>query len=70
MKKEKTETKKRGGHFSHGWKMLLACVIPLALILLLPLIGISNKISGAIGIGLMIVLHILMLKEHKKGGAK
>ena len=50
--------------------MALACVIPLAIIIALPLFGISSKWTTIGAIGLMIFLHIFMMKDLFKGGAK
>ncbi len=54
------------------FKMALACVIPLLLILLLPLIGLPKSLSSTIAIVLMMLLHFFMMKDHinKKGPHK
>ena len=54
--------------------MVLACVIPLAIIIALQFFGISNIWISIGAIGLMIVLHLFMMKDHfsnyHKGGVK
>ncbi len=62
--------KKKNHHASHMVMMALACVIPLAIIIALPLFGISSKWTTIGAIGLMIFLHIFMMKDLFKGGAK
>ncbi len=56
------------GKNNHGMRhmimMTLACVIPLAIIFILPFFGISNKWTNIGAIGLMIFLHVLMMREH------
>jgi len=54
----------------HMIMMALACIIPLAIIVALPFFGISSKWITIGAIGLMIFLHVLMMKDHFKGGAK
>lgn len=49
---------------NHMLKMAFACLVPLILILILPLIGISKGLSTIIAIALMILLHFIMMKGH------
>ena len=67
-------------HTSHMWIMVLACGGALLLILVLPLIGLSQNWAAGISIAVMIGLHLWMMRghsgtshiEHKehKGGSK
>jgi len=60
----------------HMLKMTLACIIPFAIILILPFFGVSSKWTTFGAVGLMIFLHVLMMKDHflshdkHKGGIK
>ena len=59
----------------HMIMMALACIIPFVIILILPFFGISSKWTTFGAIGLMIFLHILVMKNHfsdknNKGGIK
>jgi len=67
------------GHnnFKHMWMMVLACAIPLVIILLIPSLGISGKWITILAVGLMIILHMVLMKDHSsihdkkhKGGDK
>ncbi|MEK6792938.1 MAG: hypothetical protein AABX96_05295 [Nanoarchaeota archaeon] len=55
------KTSNNGGHML---KMALACIIPLLLIILLPLFGLPKGWSSGLAIGLMILLHFWMMKDH------
>ena len=61
-------------NMKHMIIMVLACVIPLAIIIVLQSFGISNIWISIGAIGLMIILHLLMMKDHfsyhHKGGVK
>ena len=70
--------KKENNHNTrHMIMMILACAIPLSIIFILQFFGISSKWTNIGAIGLMIFLHIFMMKDHflekpkkNKGGAK
>lgn len=47
----------------HMWLMVLACAIPLLLVVLLPLLGVKMNITW-IAVGLMFVMHLWMMKGH------
>jgi len=49
----------------HMLLMVLACSVPLLLVILLPLFGIKFNVLW-IGIGLMLIIHIWMMKGHTK----
>lgn len=51
----------------HAILMALACLIPLALLLVLPLFGISGTWTTVGVIVLMVVLHAVVMKEHFLG---
>ncbi len=51
----------------HMILMLLACALPLGLIFVLSLFGITGKWLTFAGIALMILLHVLMMKDHVSG---
>jgi len=61
-------------NMKHMIMMILACVIPLAIIIVFQFFGISNIWISIGAIGLMVLLHFLMMKyhssNHHKGGAK
>jgi len=61
-------------NMKHMFIMVLACVIPLAIIIVLQFFGISNIWISTGAIALMILLHFLMMKDHfsypHKGGVK
>ncbi len=54
---------KNHNSLKHMVLMILACVVPLALIFLLPIFGISSKWTIAGSVGLMIILHIWVMKD-------
>lgn len=49
---------------NHIFWMILACIIPLLIVLLLPVFGIRSKYTIFIAMILMIVVHIFMMKNH------
>lgn len=53
---------------SHTLRMLIGCLIPLALIFALPLMGVSSGITLLMFIGLMFVCHLMMMGGHGHGG--
>ena len=59
---------------NHGMRhmimMALACIIPLAIILVLPIFGVFSKWTIIGAMGLMVSLHVLTMKNHFKGGEK
>ena len=59
-------------HGKHHW-MILACAIPLLLIFVLPLFGITKGVTW-IAIGTMIIAHLVLMRpQHNTsapGGAK
>lgn len=57
---------KYGNFTKHSICMALCCIIPMALIGLLPLFGVSRGISFAIGMTLMVAIHIYMMKGSKR----
>ena len=70
-----THEEKDTHNMKHTIMMALACIIPFAIILVLPFFGISSKWTTFGAIGLMIFLHVLMMKNHfssdnNKGGIK
>ena len=50
----------------HGLWMIIGCALPLLLILLMPLFGISSKFSVPVFIMLMFGCHLLMMGRHGK----
>ncbi|MEK6893130.1 MAG: hypothetical protein AABX07_02910 [Nanoarchaeota archaeon] len=50
-------------HANHFWMMALACGGAFLLILVLPIIGLSQKWSIGIGLAAMIILHVWMMKK-------
>ena len=58
---------------NHMLLIILACAIPFAIILLIPSLGISGKWVTILAFGLMIIMYMVMMKNHfpihnKKGG--
>ena len=51
-------------HISHIWLMVLLFGGALLLILLLPLIGLSQNWVAGIAIVVMIIVHLLMMRGH------
>ena len=70
-KKYKMAYEEKNRHESgHMLKMALACIIPFAIFLILPFLGISGKWTSIGAIGLMIFLHVLIMKDHFKSHSK
>ena len=63
-------------NIGHMWTMIIACGGALLLVLVLPLIGLSDNWSLGISISVMVGLHLWMMKghsnhsspKHSKGG--
>mgnify|MGYP002625967066 CR=1 FL=1 len=49
---------------NHSLKMILGCLLPLLLIFILPLFGVSQTISIWLFLILMFGLHLLMMRGH------
>ena len=49
---------------SHFWRMLLGCLVPMLLIFVLPLFGVSEGITLTVFIVLMLGCHLLMIPGH------
>ena len=49
----------------HLFWMVIGCVAPLALIFILPVIGIRGTWPVAVGLGAMFVIHLLMMMGHR-----
>jgi hypothetical protein len=47
----------------HAMHMALCCIVPMILIALLPLVGVSKGWSFGIGLTAMIVMHLFMMKK-------
>ncbi|MFO7956624.1 MAG: hypothetical protein R6X33_05950 [Candidatus Brocadiia bacterium] len=54
---------------SHALKMIVGCVLPLLLIFVLPLFGISGGVSLFIFIVLMFACHLMMVRGHEEHGS-
>ena len=52
----------------HGLWMLLGCLLPLFLIFLLPLLGLSGNVGTFLFIVLMFACHLLMMRGHGVSG--
>ena len=55
----------------HAFRMVVGCGIPLLLIFLLPLFGVSNSVTFSIFIVLMVVCHVVhfaMMGRHESHG--
>lgn len=52
---------------THALKMLVGCLVPLILIFLLPVLGVSGDITTLVFLGLMFVCHLLVLRGHDHG---
>lgn len=48
----------------HGLWMLLGCLLPLFLIFLLPLLGLSGNVGTFLFIVLMFACHLMMIRGH------
>jgi len=55
---------------SHSVKMIIGCVLPLLLIFVLPLFGISGGVGLFLFIVLMFGCHLLMMGGHGAGHAE
>jgi hypothetical protein len=58
---EDNKNSRKSGHMKHGWMMLLCCLLPIALIAALPLMGI--RIGALSGLAFLIcpLMHIGMM---------
>lgn len=54
---------------SHHFKMLLGCLLPLLVIVLLPVFGVSDTVTVFIFIVLMFFCHLGMMRGHLKHGS-
>ena len=64
----KMDHEEKNNHgMNHMFMMALACIIPLAIMFMLPFFGIYSKWTNIGAIGLMVFLHIIMMKDHFKG---
>ncbi len=52
---------------SHAVKMVLGCLLPLLVIFVLPLFGVSGGASLFVFIVLMFACHLLMMRGHADG---
>ena len=52
---------------SHTVKMLLGCLIPLLLIFLLPVLGVSGDTTSLVFLVLMFACHLFMMRGHDHG---
>ena len=52
---------------SHFWRMLLGCMIPMLMIFVLPLFGVSEGVTLTIFLVLMLGCHLLMVPRHASG---
>ncbi len=50
---------------SHFWRMLLGCMIPIAMIFVLPLFGVSEGVTLAAFLVLMLGCHLLLVPSHQ-----
>lgn len=53
---------------SHTIRMLIGCLLPLALIFVLPLFGVGSGVTLLVFIGLMFMCHLVMMGGHGHGG--
>lgn len=49
---------------SHSIKMLLGCLLPLALLFVLPILGVDEGIVMFAAIALMFACHLFMIRDH------
>lgn len=56
--------KEKDNHFQHTAVMIAAHLAPLLLFLILPKLGLSNKLTFAFAMIAMVGAHILMMKGH------
>lgn len=52
---------------SHAVKMLVGCLVPLLLIFLLPVFGVSSDATFVIFLVLMFACHLFMMSGHEHG---
>lgn len=52
---------------SHTIRMLIGCLLPLALIFVLPLFGVGSGVTLLVFIGLMFMCHLMMMGGHGHG---
>lgn len=52
----------------HSIRMLIGCLVPLALIFILPLFGVGEGVILFVFIILMLGCHLMMMGEHGKHG--
>ncbi len=50
----------------HALGMVIGCLLPLALLFVLPRFGVSTNTTIIIAIGLMLSCHLFMGRAHKK----
>lgn len=62
-------TEKPEATVNHYVRMLLGCVLPMALIFVLPLFGVSEGISFTVFLVLMLACHLLMTPSHLAKGS-
>lgn len=50
----------------HGWWMVLACILPLLLVFLLPILGVTRGASSLLFVFIVLCfgLHLLMMRGH------
>jgi hypothetical protein len=56
-----------GGHRSHGWLMMLGCLLPIVIIMALPLWGIKIGRFSSLAFLLCPLMHIGMMFMSKSG---
>lgn len=49
---------------NHGIRMLLGCLLPVVLLFVLPAVGVSAGVTLTIAISLMVLCHLMMLRDH------
>lgn len=52
---------------NHTLRMLLGCLLPLALIFVLPLFGVGSGVTLLVFVGLMFMCHLMMMGGHGHG---
>lgn len=52
---------------SHMARMLIGCLLPLALIFVLPLFGVGSGLTLLVFFGLMFMCHLMMMGGHGHG---
>ena len=53
---------------SHTIRMMIGCIMPLALIFILPSFGVGSGATLLVFIGLMFMCHLVMMGSHDHGG--